>query len=172
MKCPYCENELNETDRFCPNCGGRNANFTNEQLVRESAEKEEKVEKTTVDCSKNKEDSSKAGFILGITAAVCMIIFYALLGTYFKNIIAIGLKENLDTADVWKAIMSIKALLAAWFFWVAAVVQSMLGAVFSGVSLAQEVVDKRYSYAGVAINIIVFILMLIVFILFQPGVLG
>lgn len=109
---------------------------------------------------------------MGITAAVCMIIFYALLGTYFKNIIAIGLKENLDAADVWKAILSIKALLAAWFFWVAAVVQSMLGAVFSGVSLAQEVVDKRYSYAGVAINIIVFILMLIVFILFQPGVLG
>lgn len=171
MKCPYCENELNDTDRFCPNCGGRNANFA-EQSVRESAEKEEKVEKTSVDCPKNKEDSSKAGFILGITAAVCMIIFYALLGTYFKNIIEIGLKENLDTADVWKAIMSIKALLAAWFFWVAAVVQSMLGAVFSGVSLAQEVVDKRYSYAGVAINIIVFILMLIVFILFQPGVLG
>lgn len=172
MKCPYCENELNETDRFCPNCGGRNANFANEQSVRESAEKEEKIEKTSVDCPKNKEDSSKAGFILGITAAVCMIIFYALLGAYFKNIIEIGLKENLDTADVWKAIMSIKALLAAWFFWVAAVVQSMLGAVFSGVSLAQEVVDKRYSYAGVAINIIVFILMLIVFILFQPGVLG
>ena len=56
MKCPYCENELNDTDRFCPNCGGRNANFTNEQLVRESAEKEEKVEKTSVDCPKNKED--------------------------------------------------------------------------------------------------------------------
>ena len=172
MKCLYCENELNETDQFCPNCGGRNANFANEQSVRESAEKEEKAEKTTVDCPKNKEDSSKAGFILGITAAVCMIIFYALIGTFFKNIIAIGLKENMDAADVWKAIMSIKALFAAWFFWLAAVVQSMLGAVFSGVSLVQENVDKRYSYAGVTINVIVFILMLIVFILFQPGVLG
>ena len=172
MKCPYCEKELNETDRFCPNCGGRNANFANEQPVQECAEKEEKVEKPTVDRPKNKEDSSKAGFILGITAAVCMIIFYALLGTFFKNIIAIGLKENMDAADVWKAIMSIKALFAAWFFWVAAVVQSILGAVFSGVSFTQETADKRYSYAGLAINIIVFILMLIVFILFQPSVLG
>lgn len=85
MKCPYCENELNETDRFCPNCGGRNANFTNEQLVRESAEKEEKVEKTSVDCPKNKEDSSKAGLILGITAAVCMIFFMRYLARISKT---------------------------------------------------------------------------------------
>lgn len=89
MKCEFCGLSLKSTERFCPNCGGMNSNYSDsdkENLEKTISEQKDKIEDLEKDIKYYKKNTKKkTGKVLIVFSAIIIVSVLAINSNIFIN---------------------------------------------------------------------------------------